>query len=407
LLKVHEREQREIVEQALTVEARLLLQYLEPSPEADTVEPARLRDHLAFAFTQLPVTDLALGWSLRPEIIEAVRTVIPAGVSVWRWVPVFADSGEGREVDGMVATGPRGEAPSPFRDLSDFRLLCLDHDEVVEAGLERAVALARGIEADGLLLDRVRWHSPSASPSTELTCFCDRSREAAAGDGLDLRLVAGEAAEAAGTLEGRRSLVRALLGAPVRGPISEFLAWRSTRVTAAVSRVVAGLAEHGLRSALDVFTPALAPSVGQDLASLASLGEWSKSMTYFDALGPASMPFELRGYAAWLEAAGETDPASFLSGLLGFDPPGLSGSGAQIGALENEMGRLAGAVGPERAVVGIDAVEIPDVCEVDDGDLDERLSAIRAEGLGISPCWELLAISDRRIERLARLLRAS
>ena len=45
--------------------------------------------------------------------------------------------------------------------------------------------------------------------------------------------------------------------------ISEFLTWRSSRVTAAVSRVVAGLAEHGLRSALDVFTPALAPSVGR------------------------------------------------------------------------------------------------------------------------------------------------
>ena len=70
-------------------------------------------------------------------------------VTVWRWVPVFVDSGEGRAFDSLVAVGPDGVPPPPFRDMADFRFLCLDREEVVEAGLARATTLAREVEADG------------------------------------------------------------------------------------------------------------------------------------------------------------------------------------------------------------------------------------------------------------------
>ncbi len=381
---------------------RMLLQYLEPSPTVDAADPARLADHLAGAIARLPVTDLALGWRLRPEVIEAVRGVVPDKVAVWRWVPLFVDSGAMLPADSHVATGPSGEAPPPFHALGDFRFLCLDHDEVIAAGLDRSVALAREIGADGVLLDRIRWHSPSQSPANELTCFCAQSRESAARDGLDLGLVADEVLAAGSSLVGRRSLIGALLGRSRVGALADFLEWRTTRVTTVVARVASGLHAAGLRTALDVFTPALAHSVGQDLAALAEHGEWSKSMTYLDAVGPASIPFELRGYAAWLEEAGETDAVAFLADLLGFSAPGLGEGGPQLDALRKEMARLSGSIGEAKSVVGIDAVEMPGICDIDEGDLAARVRAIRAEGLGIAPCWELLAISDGRLGSIAQ-----
>jgi len=384
---------------------RLLLQYLEPSPAVDTADPVRLRDHLAGALERLPVTDVALGWRLRPEVIEAVRSVIPATITVWRWVPVFVDSGTARAVDELVAVGPDGAAPPPFRDMADFRFLCLDHEEVIEAGLDRAVRLGCEIDADGVLLDRIRWHSPSGSPAAEMTCFCPRSRELAAAAGLRLEDVAAELDLAAGTPRGRRELLMNLLSQGRSEPIEHFMAWRTATVTGAVERLASGLRTAGLASALDVFTPALTRSVGQDLAALAGQGQWSKSMTYFDAMGPASMPFELRGYAAWLEATGEDDAAGFLSRLLGFEAPGLVSAGARLGALRAEASRLAEAIGMHRAIVGIDAVEIPGVCEVEMADLIARVRTLRDEGLGLSPCWELLFISDRRLASLAEAWR--
>ena len=381
---------------------RLLIQYLEPSPAVDSLEPSEARDHLAHAFDRLPVTDLALGWRLRPALIEAVRSVVPSGVTVWRWVPVFVDSGEARAVDGLVAVGPGGQTPPPFRDMADFRFLCLDHEEVVEAGLERSIALAHEIEADGVLLDRIRWHSPSQDPSAELTCFCEQSRRAATKDGLDLTRVGQHVMAMAATSDGRRTLASALLGAAPDERLSEFLDWRSATVTRAVGRLAEGLRAAGLRAALDVFTPALTRSVGQDLSALGPLGEWSKSMTYFEALGPAAMPFELAGYARWLQAAAEPDAAGFLADALGFAPPGVGARGVQLDALDHETTALAEAIGRERSIVGVDAVEIPGVCEVDQDDLDARIRSLRAAGVGSSPCWELLLISEQRTEWIAR-----
>jgi len=380
---------------------RLLLQYLEPSPAVDAADPSSLRDHLAATLDRLPVTDLALGWRLAPEVIEAVLSVIPGDVALWRWVPVFVDSGSSRAADVRVAVGPSGVAPPPFRDMADFRFLCLDHEEVVEAGLERATELAREIDAAGVLLDRIRWHSPSQSPAAELTCFCARSRTVAARDGLDLDRVATELGDAAASLDRRRAQVATLLGRRASGPVAEFMAWRSTTVTRAVARLAGGLREAGLNSALDVFTPALAGSVGQDLSALAEHGRWSKSMTYLDAIGPASMPFELRGYAAWLEEAGDDDAAGFLASLLGFEAPGLGIDGPQLDALRAEASRLSSAIGAGRSIVGIDAVEIAGVSDVDDADLDARVRALRDEGVGLSPCWELLFISGERVTNLA------
>lgn len=385
---------------AETRRSRLLLQYLEPSPAVAALEPQRAREHLSRALGLLPVTDLALGWRLRPELAEAVRSVVPADVVVWRWVPVFVDSGESRDVDGLVALGPGGVPPPPFHDLADFRFLCLDHEEVVEAGLERSVGLARGVDADGVLLDRIRWHSPSQDPAAELTCFCERSRRAASETGLDLGRVRAELRDMADSLEGRRMLGAALLGRTAEGALGDFLRWRSDTVTRAVGRLSTGLQAAGLHAALDVFTPALAGSVGQDLTTLGPLGEWSKSMTYFEALGPASMPFELGAYARWLDTGSEPDATGFLASLLGFAAPGVAGSGAQLRTLEHEASALAGSVGPDRSVVGLDAVEIPGVCDVDDEDLGARIRAVHEVGVGLSPCWELLLISERRTARI-------
>jgi hypothetical protein len=380
---------------------RLLLQYLEPSPAVDAAVPSSLREHLAATIEQLPVTDLALGWRLAPEVIEAVLSVIPGDVSLWRWVPVFVDSGSHRAADAHVAVGPSGVAPPPFRDMADFRFLCLDQDEVVSAGLERATELAREIDASGVLLDRIRWHSPSQSPVDELTCFCAHSRVVATHDGLDLEHVATELGDVAASLDRRRAQVAMLLGRRPSGPAAEFMAWRSATVTRAVARLAGSLRKAGLKSALDVFTPSLAGSVGQDLSALSEHGQWSKSMTYLDAIGPASMPFELRGYAAWLEAAGDDDAAGFLADLLGFEAPGLGVDGPQINALRTEALRLSSDIGAGRSIVGIDAVEIPGVSDVAEADLTARVRALRDEGVGLSPCWELLFISGERVANVA------
>jgi hypothetical protein len=385
---------------------RLLLQFLEPSDALTETDPGDLVRHLSRALDIIPVTDLALGWRLGPTLVRSLRAVIPPQVTVWRWVPLCVDPETLPSGSGALAVGPGQDPPPPFRGLPEFRFLCLDHDEVVRSALQRAIRLAREVDASGVLLDRIRWPSPSLDPSRDLCCFCGRTAALATRDGIDLSAIAAHVASLSRSLQGRRSLVATLLGRGDDAVLTRFLAWRSERTTQAVRRVVGGLRGTGLRSALDVFTAALAPSVGQDLAGLAESGDWSKSMTYLDAIGPASMPYELRGYANWLDEAGEADPAGFLSGLLGFAAPSLNGHGEQLEALRVETSRLCSAVGKGRAVIGLDAVEIPGVCDVPDGDLVARLREVLVAGVGVAPSWELLFISPARARLIAEVMRS-
>lgn len=380
---------------------RLMLQYLEPAPLVDGADPAWLRDHLVMALETLAPSDLALGWRLGEERIAVLRPVIPREVSLWRWVPMLTQPASDWASAGLLQVGPAGRAPAPFHAMDDFRFLCPSHETVISASATRAIRLAHEIDADGVLLDRIRWHSPSQAPSAELTCFCDRCRDLVSGEGLDLGAVEDELSVASRSSEGRTRVVRLLLGRLGDGSLRDFVEWRQRHVSAVVAELADTVRRAGLRTALDVFTPALAFSVGQDLGAIAPAGEWSKSMTYLDAVGPATMPYELRGYARWLEEGGVGDPARVLAEALGFTPPGVSGSGPRLDALSVEVGRLAEAVGRDRAVLGLDAVELPGVCEVRDEDLAARLGAVRDAGIGVSPSWELLAIGPERIRRIA------
>lgn len=388
-------------------EQRLLLQFLEPSEATSTGDPGVFGDHLARALRTLPVTDLALGWRLSPEVIAAVRPLVPREVSVWRWVPALSDPGDAGTTHGRLAIGVDGGPPRPFAGSPDFRFLCPDREEVVAAALARAIDLAVEVDATGVMLDRIRFHSPSNSPGRELTCCCERSLAIAREDGLDLATISHAIGTLDRTLDGRRALVAALLGDGADGPIGGFLAWRARRITQVVARLVDGLKARGLETALDVFTPSLARSVGQDLGAIGPMAMWSKAMTYLDANGPAAMPYELRGYARWLAEAGDPDPAAFLADLLGFPPPGLTDGGPRLDALASQMTRLRGSVGVHRAMVGLDAVEVPGVCEVADPDLRARVEAVGAAGLGLAPSWELLSMSHRRLDLLAMALRGS
>ena len=67
-----------------------------------------------------------------------------------------------------------------------------------------------------------------------------------------------------------------------------------------------------LEVGLDCFSPALTRLVGQDLAALAPLADWTKLMVYGHARGPATLPYEIGALADWLAATGDFSKAFFI-----------------------------------------------------------------------------------------------
>ncbi len=357
---------------------RVVAQFLEGGTAFGVISPDAAAACLRRACATVPITDVCLGWRLPSKLVDVVADEArQLGCSVWLWQPLL--SGDGIHVPARdSARGPLAPVPWP-NGKAEFAFDCPVRATGLAAALERLeAALSVGLW-DGVFIDKIRWPSPSRDPSEDLACFCEECRDAAVSHDIDLAFVASCLASARTSPQGRLDLVAELLGRPSDGPLAPFLEWRCARITqaagAAVERAtsIRGAGGERLRVALDVFTPSLARSVGQDIGALAPQAEFVKAMTYLGTHGPAGLPFELCRLSRWLAAGGVDGAIAHLEEMLGFDL--ASREGLCVGALsphvmEAELGELQELAG-EQAAVGIDAVTIPSLAVMDDETLFE------------------------------------
>jgi hypothetical protein len=388
---------------------RVIVQLLEGGAASGAISPDAAVARLREAGLRLPISDICLGWGLPLATVEAVAgEARRQAAALWLWHPFLA--GDGRYLPGPDrALGPAGTAVPAPGGLGEFTFDCPLRPTALAAALARLEEALGRHAWDGVLLDKIRWPSPSADPANDLACFCDACRAAASAEGVDLTVVAQRLARASGTPAGRLDLVRALLHGADDEHLSAFLTWRCRRITDAVqaaSRLIAGRQgpDGGpLRLALDVFAPALSRAVGQDIGALAPLAELTKGMLYLGTHGPAGLSYELCRLARWLAAGGVPSPTRRLAELTGVALPGLERlcTGSLDGAVfESELAALRRLAG-RGAAAGIDAVAIAELAVLGDAVLEEAVEAAVGAGVPIVLSWDLMAIPDERLARVA------
>ena len=84
-----------------------------------------------------------------------------------------------------------------------------------------------------------------------------------------------------------------------------------------VSELAGEVRAAGKTVGLDLFTPAIAPLVGQDYGLLAPLSDWVKPMSYCHAKGPAGLPLELAGFVRGMKAWGRNIDEKTIAAFAG------------------------------------------------------------------------------------------
>jgi len=395
---------------------RVIVQLLEGGAASGAMSPdvavARLRE----AGEQLPISDVCLGWGLPMALVEAVAGEAERQRSdLWLWHPFL--SGDGRYQPGADRALGRAGTPIPAPGgMGEFAFDCPVRPDALAAALARLDEAAARHPWHGIFLDKIRWPSPSRDPSADLACFCDACHDAAAREGLDLGAVSAWLAHAASSPGGRISLVTALLQGGEAELLDHFLAWRSQRIAASVEAAAGHIAAargpggRAMVVALDVFAPALARAVGQDIGVLAPRADFVKGMLYLGTHGPAGLSYELCRLARWLEAGGVGDPAASLSVLLGAALPSmdeLCQGSLEAAVFEAQLDDLRRLAGPG-AAAGIDAVAIDGLAVLPDAVLEEVVGEAARAGVPVVLSWDLMAIPGDRLARMAaRLSRAA
>ena len=215
----------------------------------------------------------------RELLKEISRRAHDAGVKVHQWASLFSENDFAKLFDGLI--GADGK-PQERVFGNNFNFRCPASEKNVRLFIEMQQESMRDTGIDGVFLDRVRY---PAFGNGALACFCPECIKRMQADGIDTDQIASMTDYGIVGFANGRHLFK-------DENTTRFFAHRAEAITRAVKL----LRETFGEVSLDLFPPALAYLMGQDLESLAPLAAFVKPMFYRYTTAPAGLPFEMDSF---------------------------------------------------------------------------------------------------------------
>ena len=272
----------------------------------DSLDPLGMVETVRRVQEEIELDFLIVGFREAPEVFRKFcGSDRPVGDAIL-WYSALSDI-EGMEDSDLVVNW-RGERSRGWRGWAEngggveetFRFVCPNNPAAREKSVRRLRELLARYDFAGVFLDKIRLPSPANGVDETLSCFCGHCRDAAKDVRLDLDSVIKILADGAidpcasrpeATGDEASSWLDALVaGSPI---LSHFLRFRADSVAALVAELAENARRMGRKVSLDLFSPCLAPLVGQDYRRLKQHCDWAKPMTYRLALGPAGLRLEI------------------------------------------------------------------------------------------------------------------
>lgn len=356
-----------------------------------------------------PLDILILGWEEFPGLYQTLTAKETRRTDeVYLWYPLLSDY-PGLKPNHLVLNykGASSQGWSGFvaggEMTETFRFACPNTPDVQETTLSHLERLLTAYNFDGVFLDKFRFPSPANGLEEMFSCFCKHCYQAASTQGLDLTEVR-EAIENLAqpdnlahnaVLPGAQWLEDLLTDRPT---LQKFLCFRSDSITRLVDSVHTLTNRLGKKLALDVFSPGLAPLVGQDYASIAPYGAWVKPMIYRFAKGPAGLRLELPTLADDLEQFLGYDSDGALSwiqqrvpGLADTDFERIDREGVPLSLIANEARQAVELMAPTPIYLGLETVSVPGVIDITPDKVKEVIDVGHtAHVAGVVLSWDLM-----------------
>jgi hypothetical protein len=282
-----------------------------------------------------------------------------------------------------------------------FRFVCPNNPAARAKAVRRLLELLARYDFAGVFLDKIRFPSPANGVDEMLSCFCDHCQDAAREVGLDLDSVAkiltnraiDPCASRAGN-EASQWLGALLTGSPI---LSRFLRFRADSVAALVAELAMHVRHIGRKVSLDLFSPCLAPLVGQDYGRLKRHCDWAKPMTYRLAQGPAGLRLEIPALIGGVASRFGLDEARIVEWSArhaAFDKDMLLETrerAVPISFIQAEIDAAVRAMAPVPVYFGLELIRQPGVIDVDRAHVVDMVKAGRAaSAAGLVISWDLM-----------------
>lgn len=377
-------------------------------PEALGID--RVRSMLQQALDVVSLDILIIGWEEIPPLYQMLTARETRSTrQVYLWYPLLSDY-PGLSPDQLVLnyrgrpSQGWGEFLASGEMTETFRFACPNNPQARDTTLAQLERVLTTYNFDGVFLDKIRFPSPANGLEEMFSCFCQHCYQAASEQGLNLDEVK-EALEYPGGLAASTTSRAILPGAywledllANRPVLQKFIRFRLDSITQLVASVHGLASRLGKKLALDVFTPGLAPAVGQDYSALAPYGEWVKPMIYRFAKGPAGLRLELPALADDLNRFLGFDPDTARSwiqqrvpGLAGTDFEHIADEGVPLRLIAEEARQAVALASPTPIYLGLETVSMPGIIHITPTHVEEIIDLAQAAGVaGLALSWDLL-----------------
>jgi len=389
----------------------------------------KLKKKLATAKETLNLDALMIWSDLNKKDLDFVKKICKDfRVKTYLWYPILADTnGFKIEQEQSVETfdrlhgyGKNGCWDKLGEGKEDFLFLCPNDEENIKQIFNQYQNKIIESDFDGVFLDRIRFPSPSNGFEVLFSCFCKSCLNKFYNNyGEDLKDYRNQAKTVfknfktidINYLQNCQSFSDII----IRDGLKKFYDFRKQNIYQVVKIFADKAKQMGKLVGVDLFAPSLAPLVSQDYQLLAKTCDWIKPMIYCHTSSPAGLPLELfcfiRAILDINPALNESQLIREINRIIGVDLPTQLNELLKKGVPENiiytEMQKIKELNLPEKVdiYVGLEAVQIPEVCNIDRSILKKYLESVaKADAKGIVLSWDLLKIPDENLKLAGDIL---
>lgn len=388
-----------------------------------------LKNKLATAKEALNLDALMIWSDIDKKDLDLVREIcMDFKIKTYLWYSILADiSGfkvEQKQAvetfDGLRGYGKNGCWDKLGEGEEDFLFLCPNDEEHIRRIFDQYQNKIKESGFDGVFLDRIRFPSPSNGFELLFSCFCKSCLKKFFNNyGEDLESYRSQAKTVFKNFKtidvNYLQTCQSLSDVIIRDSLKKFYDFRKQNIYQVLKMFADKAKQMGKLVGVDLFAPSLAPLVSQDYQLLAKTCDWIKPMIYCHTSSPAGLPLELYCFIrAILDNNPTLDEGQLIreiSRIIGVDLPtqinDLLKNGVSESIIYIEMQKIKEFNLPEKVdiYVGLEAVQIPKVCNIDRSILKKYLeSFIKTDTKGIILSWNLLKIPDENLKLAGDIL---
>lgn len=243
---------------------------------------------------KIMIEKVIIGWNLEGRQYKVVREYLSKKeIKMYLWLPVFSETGALKEMKQAIDLWGNEVENFSHKEGENFEFYCPSNKKNIENIIDIYEKYFEEVGFDGVFLDKIRSQSFVSGCEGVLSCCCEECEKKFRERGVDLetfRTFVEKVTQEKTFMIKSFSFEKGFRFSYEN--VEKYIDAKEDLYYEGVYRIASRFKQKGLEIGMDVFYPAMAPYVGQNISKLLNDADFIKPMMYRRTKAPAGIGFE-------------------------------------------------------------------------------------------------------------------